>query len=322
MTSSSPAEPAAPEEWPGPPAYLPLPEPQRRPDGARLYAGVAYAMPIGYRPLKLDVWVPDVDAPPLVVWIHGGAFMIGDRRTLPETLRVDQLFEELLAAGLAVATVDYRLSLEASFPAQLHDLKAAVRYLRAHAGVLGVDPDRVGVWGESAGGHLAALVGLTGRDPALGDDPALEGDLGVTGVSSEVAAVVDWYGPADFDVQPDVAPPPALADRLPGRARSLSPEALLLLDTDEALRAAANPVNHVSAEAPPFLLVHGTADRVVPFVHSEILAARLEAVGVPHRLVPVDGADHIFAGCADVDAVVGLSVAYLADTLTSAKGRP
>ena len=89
--------------------------------------------------------------------------MFGDRRYLPPTLRPDQLFDELLAAGLAVATIDYRLSLEAKFPAQLYDAKAAVRYLRTHADQLGLDPGRIGVWGESAGGHLAAMVGLTGE---------------------------------------------------------------------------------------------------------------------------------------------------------------
>lgn len=310
------AEPVL-EDWPGPPSYLPPPEPVERPDGTRVYSGVAYAMPLGCRPLKLDLWVPRADTPPpLVVWVHGGAFMLGDRRTLPETLRPDQLFEALVAAGLAVATVDYRLSLEASFPAQLHDLKAAVRYLRSYAAELGLDDGRVGVWGESAGGHLAALVGLTGRNPSL------EGDLGVTGPSSEVSAVVDWYGPTDLEAQPDVVTPPVIADRLPEDARGLSPEALLLRGADVVMRAVASPVVHVSPESPPFLLVHGTADQVVPYRHSEILAARLKSAGVPHRLVPVDGADHIFAGCADVDAVVATSVAFLADTLSPPKGRP
>ncbi|HEY6686825.1 MAG TPA: alpha/beta hydrolase, partial [Propionibacteriaceae bacterium] len=101
----------------------------------------------------------------------------------------NQLFEESVAAGLAVATIDYRHALEAHFPAQLHDAKAAIRYLRAHAGALGLDTTKIGVWGESAGGHLAALVGLTGEHAEL------EGAIGVLRQSSAVDVVVDWYGP-------------------------------------------------------------------------------------------------------------------------------
>jgi hypothetical protein len=122
---------------------MPPPEPREGTDGSKRYEGVTYAAPAGYRPLQLDVWVPASAAPPpLVVWIHGGAWLFGDRRYLPETLRPNQLFEELINAGLAVATIDYRHALEAQFPAQLHDVKAAVRYLRAYADALGVDTSR------------------------------------------------------------------------------------------------------------------------------------------------------------------------------------
>ena len=133
---------------------------------------------------------------PLVVWIHGGGFMFGDRRYLPETLRPNQVFDALLDAGLAVATIDYRHALEAPFPAQLHDAKAAVRYLRAHADELGISTERIGVMGESAGGHIAALVGLTAHRADL------EGTHGVVGPSSAVDVVVDWYGPADLTTMP------------------------------------------------------------------------------------------------------------------------
>src|SRR6188768_351395 len=171
------------EQWSGPVRYHPPVEPITRADGSRRFAGISYALISGYRPLQLDLWVPPAPAPPpLVVWIHGGAWLSGDRRYLPETLRPDQLFDALLAAGLAVATVDYRLAREAPFPAQLHDVKAALRYLRAFAAELGVDAGRAGVWGESAGGHLAALLALTaGR-------PDLEGDVGVPGRTGGVDA--------------------------------------------------------------------------------------------------------------------------------------
>jgi acetyl esterase/lipase len=218
------ATPAPTTEWAGPVRFLPPPEPRVLADDSRRYEGITYAAAPGYRPLQLDVWVPAVPAPPpLVVWIHGGAWMFGDRRYLPETLRPNQLFEELVAAGLAVATIDYRHSLEAHFPAQLHDAKAAIRYLRAHADVLGIDTGRIGVWGESAGGHLAALVGLTGQHPEL------EGAIGVLRQSSAVDAVVDWYGPADLALQPreDRAPQPIadLPPELSRRPRSYWPAA-------------------------------------------------------------------------------------------------
>src|SRR4249919_899820 len=175
--------------WAGPKRFLPPTEPRVQPDGGRRYDGVTYAIAPGYRPLLLDLWVPaSPSPPPLVVWIHGGAWMLGDRRYLPETVRPNQLFEELVAAGLAVATIDYRHALEAQFPAQLHDAKAAIRYLRAYANELGIETERIGVWGESAGGHLAALVGLTGQQLDL------EGAIGVLRQSSAVDVVVDWYG--------------------------------------------------------------------------------------------------------------------------------
>ncbi|MEP6562523.1 MAG: alpha/beta hydrolase [Nakamurella sp.] len=305
--------------WTGPARFLPPPEPVVRADGARHFSGVTYAAPAGYRPLQLDVLVPATPIPaPLVVWIHGGAWMLGDRRYLPETLRPNQLFDELLAAGLAVATIDYRHAAEAAFPAQLHDAKAAVRYLRAHADVLGLDVSRIGVWGESAGGHLAALIGLTAphsvREGVDLEGVDLEGTVGVVGPSSAVDVVVDWYGVSDLTTQPRMTPPPEVAALLPPELL-LPPEDLLLVGLDDAARAAASPLVHVTADAPPFLLVHGTADWLVPYAQSETLATALEAAGVPVELVPVEGADHIVLGCADIDAVVRLSVDYLANTL-------
>jgi acetyl esterase/lipase len=244
----------------------------------------------------------------LVVWIHGGAWLFGDRRYLPETLRPNQLFEALLEARLAVATIDYRHSLEAPFPAQLHDAKAAIRYLRAYGDVLGIDASRLGVWGESAGGYLAAMVGLTSERQDL------EGTVGLTGPSSAVDVVVDWYGPADLGAQPRTEWTPELAAVLPPELL-IAPEDHLLRGVDGVTRAAANPVAHVTASAPPFLLVHGTADRVVPFRQSALLTQALTAANVSVRLEAVNDADHIFNGYSDIDAVVRLSVDYLVHML-------
>jgi len=300
MSATSAAE----SEWTGPPLFLPPPEPRIQEDGSRRYEGITYAAIMGYRPLQLDVWVPPSSAlPPLVIWIHGGAWLFGDRRYLPETLRPNQLFDELIKAGLAVATIDYRHALEAPFPAQLHDAKAAIRYLRLHADVLGVDVSRIGIWGESVGGHLAAMVALTSQRSEL------EGIVGVVGPSSAVDVVVDWYGVADLAAQ-QLRSRSAEASEL-----VLPPEELLVGGQGDDAKAAASPINYVTPEAPPFLLVHGTADQVVGYVHSELLKAAFSAAGVPVVLVPIEGADHIFDGHDDIDGVVRLSVDYLAEAL-------
>jgi acetyl esterase/lipase len=293
----------------GPTRFLPPPEPRVEPDGSKRYEGLTYAAVPGYRPLQLDVWVPaSTSPPPLVVWIHGGAWMFGDRRYLPETLRPNQLFDELIASGLAVATIDYRHALEAKFPAQLHDAKAAIRYLRAHGDVLGIDTSRVGIWGESAGGHLAALVALTAQRPEL------EGDMGVVGPSSAVDAVIDWYGVADLAAQSRHSATRTAGADLPAELL-VPPEDHLVGGQDAEAQAAASPINYVTGDAPPFLLIHGAADTVVAFRQSELLEAALAGAGVPVRLVPIDGAEHIFDGHDDIDAVVRMSVDYLADAL-------
>ena len=288
--------------------YLPPPEPTRRDDGVAHHRDAVYAAVPGYRVLELDLWVPAAGPAPVVVWVHGGAWTAGNRRLLPPGLRPGQLFEELLAAGLAVATIEYRHAREAPFPAQLHDAKAAVRWLRQHADELGLDADRVGIAGESAGGHLAALVGLTA------DRPDLEGDVGVVGPSSAVDAVVDWYGVSSAETMPEFALPPEVAAVLPPEA--LVPPLEVLLDgVDAATRAAVSPVAHVSAGAPPFLLQHGTADPVVPYAQSELLADALRAVGADVRLEPVPGAVHGWDGHPDVDGLVRRSVDFLSAAL-------
>ncbi len=300
-------------EWAGPARFLPPAEPTRRDDGARHFSGLTYAVAFGYRPLQLDVWVPDTPAPaPLVVWVHGGAFVMGDRRYLPETLRPGQVFDALLDAGLAVATIDYRHSLEAPFPAQLHDAKAAVRYLRQFAGELGISTDRVGVWGESAGGHIAALVGLTGHRPDL------EGTHGVVGPSSAVDVVVDWYGLADLATMPRRETPPQIAALLPVEMH-VPPEDHLTRGLEGPALADASPLTHVTAGAPPFLLQHGAADWLVPVDQSERLAAALREAGVPVEFDVVAGAGHIWLGHDDVHGIVDRSVRYLADALIGAR---
>ncbi|MFJ3876026.1 alpha/beta hydrolase fold domain-containing protein [Streptomyces sp. NPDC090077] len=309
MTQSHPAEPDL--TWPPPPFREPVP-PVVAEDGVRHFDGVTYATRPGYRPRLLDVRVPaGVPGPvPAVVWIHGGGWLEGDRRYPPPTVPAGLLHGTVLAAGLALVSVDYRHSLEAPFPAQLHDVKAAIRYVRRFAGSFGIDPDRMAVWGESAGGHLAALAGLTG--PHTPGAAALEGTEGVGAGDTSVRAVVDWYGVSDLvSLRGHPLPP------VPPGVEFPDPYDALLGGTDEerpALARAASPVTYAAggSGAPPFLLVHGTRDGLVPYGQSEALHAALHAAGGESVLEPVEGADHIFLGAPDVAPIVTRSVAFLA----------
>ncbi len=259
------------------PDVAPLPPVPRPAPGPRHLRGVPYGEVEGGRPLELDLWLPEpADGPaPLVLFVHGGAWRRGRRDDLgPRTRHWDPgPFARIAAAGLAVACADYRLSGEARFPAPLDDLRAALRWLALRAPELGVDTARTVVWGESAGGHLASLLAL---DPAVG-----------------AAGAVVWYAPSDLTLP-----------RGPFDPRSATtPEALLLGAAPAAVpeRArAASPVTRVHPGAPPFLLVHGERDTMVPGAHSEALAARLREAGVPVELRVVPGADHGWHGASDV----------------------
>jgi acetyl esterase/lipase len=273
-----------------PPAHeAPLPPARPGAGGTRSLLGVPYAAIPGIRPLELDLHLPPEGdtAPPVAVFLHGGGWRVGGRSSVGPAYEGQSptAFERVARAGIAVASVDYRLSGEATWPAQLHDAKAAVRWLRARAGELGIDPDRIAAWGESSGGHLAELLGLTGGDADL------EGDVGVTGVSSAVAAVVAWYAPSDVAaVATDLGADPDD----PGTR-----EALMLgapAPTVPERAAQASPISHVSPDAPPFLLLHGAADSLIPCVQSERLYGALLEDGVEVELDVYEDADHMWRG--------------------------
>ncbi|MEV1026390.1 alpha/beta hydrolase [Streptomyces sp. NPDC050264] len=257
------------------PDVAPLPPAAGRAAGVRVLRGVPYGVVEGGRPLELDLWLPGPEAQlpaPLVLFAHGGAWRRGRRDDMGVHTRPWEPgpFERLAAAGSAVACVDYRLSGEATFPAPLDDLRAALRWLGLRADELGIDPLRTVAWGESAGGHLASLLALTHTEPPL-------------------AGAVIWYGPADLET----ARPPF------DPASTATPEALLLgaaPATVPGLAADASPVRQAHADAPPFLIVHGEDDVMVPCGHGEDLAAALRAAGAPVELRTVPGANHGWIG--------------------------
>jgi acetyl esterase/lipase len=283
-----------------PPAHdRPLPAPHHGDGDVRLLLGVPYAATRGIRPLELDLVLPPERVPeshgpcPVVVFLHGGGWQVGSRHSAGpgyDGARPSP-FERIAQAGIAVASVDYRLSGEAVWPAQLHDAKAAVRWLRARAEEIGIEPGRVAAWGESAGGHLAELLGLTI------DDPQLEGDVGITGPSSAVSAVAAWYAPSDVavvatDTGADPADPTTRENRLLGAPAPEVPE----------LAAQASPLSHVRPGAPPFLLLHGEADGVIPPVQSVRLHTALVEAGVPAELLLYEEADHMWVGSPEAPA--------------------
>jgi acetyl esterase/lipase len=245
-----------------------------------IHSGITYADVPGFRPLLLDLHVPDdVVDPPVVVWIHGGAFVSGDRRYLPGTFRPGIVWDALNAAGIACATIDYRFSGEAIWPAQRDDVAAALTFLRANATTLGIDANRIATWGESAGGHLALMAGLT--------DP-------------QVRCVVGYYPLTDIVVL--------------GNDDSGAPETHLLggpASTRPDLAHDASPIDHITSATPPCLLVHGDADKLLPASQSERMHARLTEAGVRSTYRPVPGADHCFEGYADVPGLIDEAVTYL-----------
>jgi acetyl esterase/lipase len=245
-------------------------KPPEPPEGTKAYRDVAYVKD-GHERQKLDVYVPEkAEGPlPLVVWIHGGGWQAGSKEGTPALT--------LLAHGYVVASINYRLSQHAVFPAQIEDCKAAIRWLRANAKTYKIDPEHVAVWGASAGGHLVALLGTTANVKEL------EGKDGNLDQSSKVQAVVDWFGPTDFRKFGERANEPKSGIyKLFGGPPTEKKELAVL----------ASPVTHVTKNAAPFLIMHGDQDPLVPFSQSEALAEALKKAGVEVTLKKLEGSKH------------------------------
>jgi acetyl esterase/lipase len=240
---------------------------------------IPYSVTIGFRPLELDLYLPPADGPlPVVVYVHGGGWQRGSRRDPPPGVEPD-FYDGIAAEGFAVAAVDYRLSGEARFPAPLEDVRAAVDWVRDNADAYGLDPGRVFVWGDSAGGHLALLATLTG---------------------APVRAAVAWFPVTDLASMPDQGPDSREARLLGAPAASVP-----------GLARRASPVTHAHAGAPPVLLQHGAADDMVPAAQSVRLAEALEAAGAAVELELVPDATHFWKGASDVPAIIGRSIQFL-----------
>lgn len=251
---------------------------------APAYKDLAYASASSAQ--KLDLYLPQGAGPfPLIVAVHGGGFIMGDKSDGTGLAGGDQI----LSTGYALASLNYRLSGEAKFPAQIQDVKAAVRFLRAHAREYRLDPQRFGAWGASAGGNLVALLGTSCGAVAL------EGaDLGSAGESSCVQAVVDWFGPIDFlQMDQQFAGSSCTANHNDAN----SPESQLIgapIQQKPDTARAANPITYVGPKSPPFLIQHGTADCNVPPKQSQLLYDALKpAIGAEKvTLTFLEGAGH------------------------------
>jgi acetyl esterase/lipase len=238
------------------------------------------------RVLSLDVLRPARDsgaALPVVLWLHGGGWYSGSKRNVIDK----HVLDFLVRSGFVLASAEYRLSDEAPFPAQIHDVKAAIRWLRAQPEVLGIDPERVALAGFSAGGHLAALAATTVGVPEL------EGESGSPGYSTRVQAAIAMAAPTDFTQNP-AASDPSLN---PNSVGGVTPEQRLLggrIEDRGTLARLANPAAFIGRDMPPILLIHGSEDEIVPVSQAEYLYQALEGRGIEVTLIRVEGGNH---GC-------------------------
>lgn len=244
------------------------------------FLDIEYSYP-EQKALLLNLELPSVSGQPypVIVYIHGGGWAWGSK---DEQLPIRQVDQYLLQQGYAIASINYRLSDEAIFPAQIIDCQAAVCWLRAKAAQYRLDPARIGVWGFSAGAHLATLLGTSGEAGEF------DREVGNFEYSSQVQAVAAFAPVVDFSRCLDFSP-------IAEFNTPLSPEARLLggpIQENLALAQQANPLHYLSRNCPPFLIIHGEADEVVPIEHSLLLKEALESAGVDTNLYIVPGGGH------------------------------
>lgn len=279
-------------------------------DGVTGYPDLTYQTLPGYRPLKLDLFLPPerfakMGPRPLVIYVHGGGWMGGGPRRSAAYQDWPKVLASLSAKGYVVASLAYRFSGEAPFPAAIQDVKAGIRWLRARAATYHIDPSRAAIWGQSAGGHLAALAGASCGVAALAPgarivpkaanvETVASTTAGAEEASDCVQAVVGWFGIYDFASMPRRSSPP------PGMPPGPSAEDLFLGCPDGSCTLAqkqfASPITYVDRSDPPFLLMHGSDDRTVPAAQTDLFEAALRAKGVPVRKIIIPAVDHSWIG--------------------------
>lgn len=251
--------------------------------GVRTEKDIAYVAG-GDASQKLDLYLPEqkADKPlPLIVWVHGGGWRGGSKSGCPAAGMVER--------GYVAASVEYRFSDKALFPAQIQDCQAAIRWLRANSGKYNIDPDHIGVWGASAGGHLVALLGTSGGKKAFAPVGGNEDQ------SDRVQAVCDVYGPADFNTVMQQAEEDRNVKNIFKFNTPSDPYSSLIgvhLGSDRQKGDSVSPVHYVSGDNPPFLILHGTKDALVPLAQSEELVGALKAKNVPVLLQRFPGGGH------------------------------
>jgi len=225
--------------------------------------------------LKMDIYYPATDKrpEPVLVYVHGGGWTKGDKGAGAGSADINELVER----GYFVAAINYRLAPQYKFPAQIEDVKCAIRFLRASASRYGIDAEFIGAWGGSAGGHLVSLLGVT--DSSAG----LEGSGGYASQSSRVQAVVDMFGPTD------------LTQGFSGANPQILKEVFGATDSKDEILKRASPVSYVTSDDPPFLIMHGERDTLVPLSQSQELYNVLMEAHVPATLIVVKNAGHGFS---------------------------
>jgi acetyl esterase/lipase len=284
---------AGPLTW-GSEAY-PAPRPHRSETGELIYDSLVYAVHEGYRPLFLDLRLPPAQTgpTPVVVWIHGGGWVHGSRRRQSPNIDDHHVLDTITSAGYAVAVIDYRLILEAAFPAALLDVRAAVDWLHDHADHFGLDRDRIALWGESAGAHLAMMAAWCNDAELVGAD-----------ARPQVASVVEWYGPSRMIGHS------AFADDRSGETTGYATNPMDILITGSGWTPEQlSPLMWAQAATSPVFIAHGREDELSVTDSIELHAALL-GHGVDAELLVVDGG-HVFVGADTIDEVVARSIAFL-----------
>jgi acetyl esterase/lipase len=259
------------------------------PGGVTGFPDLVYETVPGFRPLHLDLYRP-ADGPdktlhPFVVYVHGGGWMGGHTRQSGAFTRWPDVLAALAARGYVVASVEYRLSSEARFPAAQQDVKAAIRWLRSQASTYHIDKTRGLIWGASAGGQLAALTATSCGVATL--DP-----VGAPAESDCVQGAVAWYGIFDFSTFGAQDNPDSAGTKYLGcQASKCAPGVV----------SAASPVTYIKRDSPPMLLIHGSADKTVPVQQSQEMYDKLHAAGAPVQLLLIPDVDHSFIGKTPAD---------------------